>query len=53
MKITDKHVSDGFLLRIIDLLENCERDSFEENTLNMALELKQRRAEDRMAEGHE
>ena len=50
MKLTDKHVSDGFILRIIDLLEKCERDTFEENVLKMALELKQRREADRQAD---
>ena len=55
MKITDKHVSDCAINTLISFYTNpiVPDDNINKVTVMALLELKQRRAEDRMAEGHE
>ena len=50
MKITEQHVSEEFLTKLIYTLQRRCDDTFEENVLKLALELKQRREEDRQRE---
>ena len=52
MKLTEQHVSEEFLTKLIYTLQRRCDDTFEENVLKLALELKQRRAEDRQREAN-
>lgn len=53
MKITDKHIQEDQLNWLICSLEYLGVDRIDKMLLAALLELKQRRAEDRMVEGKE